>query len=32
MAINAAGTPAGRPKARIDIVDAGEVGSDSSSQ
>ena len=32
MAINAVGTPAGRPKARIDIVDAGEVGSDSSSQ
>ena len=28
MAINAAGTPSGRPKARIDIVDAGEVGAD----
>jgi hypothetical protein len=28
MAINAAGTPSGRPKARVDIVDAGEVGAD----
>jgi cyclophilin family peptidyl-prolyl cis-trans isomerase len=28
MAINAAGTPSGRPKARVDIVDAGEVSAD----
>ena len=28
MAINAVGTPSGRPTARIDIVDAGEVGAD----
>jgi cyclophilin family peptidyl-prolyl cis-trans isomerase len=28
MAINAAGTPSGKTKARVDIVDAGEVSAD----